>query len=974
MEIKLLFFVLFAVVCSHQAQAQSKLMTSKDGSYSYEYVEGDPMQTRIYTLANGLKVYMSVNRDEPRVQTAIAIRAGSKHDPRSNTGLAHYLEHMVFKGTSKIGSLNWEAEKLLLKQISDKYEEYARSTTPEARTAVYKQIDSLSVAAAQYVAANEYDKMTTSLGAEGTNAFTSTGRTVYINDIPSNALAKWAMLESERFSELVLRIFHTELETVYEEFNMSQDRDGSKTYEATLKALFPTHPYNISTIGLGEHLKNPSMVAIHQFFDKYYVPNNMAICLSGDIYPSSLIQLIDRHFGKLKAKPFADETFPTEAPIEPPLEVSVFGKEAESINITYRLDGSNSSDEMYINLLDGILQNGTAGIMDINLLQQQKVLSGGTYSNNLGDYSTYTLTGRPREGQSLEEVRNLLLSQIDLLKKGDFGDWLLPATIRNYKLSEYRQMERNDSRASIMFDAFIEKRNWADVVDNIAQLEKITKADMVKFFNERLKNNYVVVYKRQGDDPSVMKVNKPAISEVPLNREAESDFLKKFSAIAEDRQQPVFLDYKKDIIRAKLKNGIPYYYTKNTENPTFYLYYILDMGSNHDKKMGLAARYLQYLGTDKLSSAQMKEEWYKLGLSFNVSTTSDRIYVSLSGLDESMEAGIALLEQMLSNSQPNEEALAELIKGIIKERSNAKKDKRAVFGRLTQYGMYGAQSEATNVLSDAELKALTASELADLVKKMMSYKHYIYYYGSKERKEVVKLFNEHHRIPKKLLDYPQPVTFTEQETQKDKVLFVHYDMVQAQIAMLSKGNLFDKNLVPYSSAFNEYFGSGLSSIVFQEIRESRALAYSAYAFYAQPQRPDRSHYVNAFMAVQADKMKEALSAMRGLLNDMPKADKQFEGARLATLKKIETERITRTSKFFNYLSAQKLGLDYDLRKDVYAKAQTLTLNELGQFFDQQIKKRPYTFVVMGNRNTLDMETLKAIGDFKELSLEELFGY
>lgn len=957
------------------AQHSNMLKKGQDGSYTYEYVEGDPLQARIYTLQNGLKVYLSPNKQEPRIYTTIPVRVGSKSDPRDNTGLAHYLEHMVFKGTSHIGTQNWEAESKYLQQISDLYEKRKTTTDPDQRAKIYKQIDSLSLIASQYTVPSEYDKMITSLGAQGTNAFTSTDQTVYLNDIPANELERWAMIEAERFSELVLRLFHTELEAVYEEFNMGQDRDQTKVQKAMFSGLFPTHPYNITTIGLGEHLKNPSQEAISKFWATYYVPSNMAICLSGDFEYSNAIQIIDRYFGKIayKAKP-AQTLAVREAEMTAPVEKTVYGKEAELVNIAFRFDGAKSHDVQMLRIMDGILQNGTAGLMDINLIQQQKILSGGCYSSPMSDYSMYVLNGRPREGQSLEEVKNLLLSQIQQLKDGNFGDWLIPASIKNFKLNEMKNREENSGRAFEMVDAFIEDKNWGDAVQEMANLEKITKQDVINFVREKFKNNYVVVYKKQGDDNDVLKIDKPLISKIPINRNDQSEFNKKISAMPEVRLQPVFLDFKKDVQKLTLKSGLDYYYTKNEMNPTFDLYYIFDMGTQHNKKLGMAVRYLKYLGTNKYSAAQLKEEFYKLGLNFNVFTSADRVYVSLSGLEESLEAGVKLFEHILANVQPDETALINLKEGVLKERENAKKDKRTILSALTSYATYGPNSEYKYILSNDEIKNLTAKELLEIITSLSAYKHYIFYYGQKEASVAQKILNNYHKTSKQLKDYPPQAKFEEQSTATDQVLFVDYDMVQAQINMLSKDALLDKNIIPSAAVFGEYFGGSMSSIVFQEIRESRALAYAAWAGYTTPAQPDRSHYIRASMSVQADKLKDAISTMRSLLNDMPQSELSFSESRSSLMKSIETERINGYDKFFTFLRAQKQGLDYDIRKDIYNCADKCSMADIKGFFDQHVHNKNYTFVILGSRNKLDMTYLQSIGNFKEVTLNDIFGY
>ena len=301
------------------------------GGFNYEIVENDPTGLRLYTLENGLKVYLSKNIDEPKIQTYIAVRAGSNYDPKESTGLAHYLEHMVFKGTDEIGTIDWEKEKVYLDKISDLYEKRRTETDPDKKLALYKEIDKVSLEASNYSVANEYDKMTSSLGATGTNAHTWFEETVYKNKIPTNELEKWLELEEERFGQLVLRLFHTELEAVFEEFNRGQDNDGRKRYAAMLEGLFPNHPYGQQkTIGTAEHLKNPSLVDINNYFDKYYVPNNMAMVLVGDLDFDETITMVNKTFGKLKRKEVTHPVLPKEEPIAKIVSNEVFGPTAES--------------------------------------------------------------------------------------------------------------------------------------------------------------------------------------------------------------------------------------------------------------------------------------------------------------------------------------------------------------------------------------------------------------------------------------------------------------------------------------------------------------------------------------------------------------------------------------------------------------------------------------------------------------------
>ncbi|MEX2379910.1 MAG: pitrilysin family protein, partial [Vicingaceae bacterium] len=434
--------LLIAIGMSSLFYACSNEQNSNNEDKNYETVANDPTDTRIYTLENGLKVYLSVNKEKPRINTAIAVRAGSKNDPATATGLAHYLEHMLFKGTDKYGTMDFEKEAPLLDQVDSLYEIYRNTKEKAEREALYAQIDSISQLASKYAIANEYDKMVSELGAEGTNAYTSFEQTVYVNDIPSNQIGRWLQIEAERFRNPQFRLFHTELETVYEEKNRTLDSDFRKAWYATFDALFPNHQYGQqTTIGTIEHLKNPSLQEIKKYYNTYYVPNNMAICMAGDFNPDSVIAEIRENFGGMEPKEVPEFEVIQEDPITDVIEREVYGPDAEFMYMAYRFDGEGSKDADLVTIADMILSNQSAGLIDLNLNQKQKVLSASSFSYVLDDYSTHIFNGKAKENQTLEEVRDLLLAQIDSLKAGAFPDWLMEAIINDMKLSEIKRLE-----------------------------------------------------------------------------------------------------------------------------------------------------------------------------------------------------------------------------------------------------------------------------------------------------------------------------------------------------------------------------------------------------------------------------------------------------------------------------------------------------------------------------------------------------
>jgi predicted Zn-dependent peptidase len=951
--------------------------TSKDGKYTYKTVSNDPLGVRIYTLKNGLTIMISVNKNDPRIQTYVATKAGSKNDPADNTGLAHYLEHLLFKGTDKYGTKDWANEKVQLDKIDELYEKYNSTKDEKLRKSIYNQIDSVSLIASSYAIANEYDKMLGAIGATGTNAFTSLEQTVYVNDIPSNQIENWVRIEAERFRNPVLRLFHTELEAVYEEKNISLDNDSRKVYETLLGGLFTKHPYGTqTTIGTVEHLKNPSLIKIRNYFNTYYVPNNMAIILSGDLDPESVIPMIDQQFSYMQQKPVPAFNFQPEPEISAPVVKVINGPDAESVMIGFRLPGANTREELLLTLVDYILSNSKAGLIDLNLVKKQKVVAAfsSTWINK--DYSIHFLGGKPREGQKLEDVQILLIEQLDAIKTGNFDESILPAIINNFKIDRIRNNESNDGRASNMLNAFTVGKDWAAEVKSIDELAKITKQEIVDFAKKFYANNYVVVYKRIGEDSSIQKIEKPKITAVEVNRTDESQFVKDILSRKVPSIKPVFVNYEKDITSAVLNKNIPVYYVKNNDNGLFSMYYLLNMGRFNDKKLPIAVDYLKYAGTSKYSADDISKEFYKLACEFGVSTGDDQSYVYISGLNENFEAAVNLFEHLLTDIKPEQAVLDQMINRIQKQRTDAKLNKSTIFwSALRNYITFGTNNPYKYSLSEDELKSLKADDITNFIKSISSFNHEIYYYGPREINSLIKYLGKTHITPKMLNAYPEAAKFVRLETSINKVYFIDYKMVQAEILWMNKQQqAYDVAATPEITLFNEYFGGGMSSVVFQTIRESKALAYSTFSRFATPSKSTDPYYLIAYVGTQADKMNEAIGAMNELLNEIPLSENALSNVKEALKNQIETERITKENILFSYISARKMGLKEDSRKLTYDKLSTMGLKDIQLFFDTHFKNATYHYAIMGSKERINLDDFKKYGELKELDLKEIFGY
>jgi len=969
-----LVFVLSAISCKNEAH---KTLKDTSNGYTYEYVTNDPTQTRIYTLNNGLKVYLSKFENAPRVHVFTAVKAGGKNDPENNTGLAHYLEHIMFKGNKHFGTLNYEKEKPLLDSIESLFNDYASISDPKARSQHYEKIDALSNEAAKLAIPNEYDKMISMMGGKGLNAYTNEDRTVYTVDIPTNEMERFLTLEGLRFKQIVNRLFHSELEAVYEEKNRTLDSDFRKQYFALYQSLFPNHPYGKqSVIGTIDHLKNPSITEIKDYFNTYYRPNNVAICMSGELDFEKTINLIDKHFGDWEPNPeLPTFEYGSQPEIKKPIEADVIGPDSESVLMGFRFEGKSSNDLMHLNLIDMLLSNRTAGLIDLNLVQQQKVLEAYASINAMDDYAIHTFMGKPKENQSLEEVKDLLLGEIENIKQGNFENWLIEAVINDLKKNV---MEQDDSdyanyfRANNMVMAFTRNKKWSDQVTYFNQLFKITKDDIIDFANSHYHDNYAVIYKRNGKDPNTKKVVKPKITKVPLNRENKSPLQEHLAKIELNKLEPKFVNFKTDFDQFAI-GSIDVLSKENIDNDLFRLTYMFDFGSDLDPLIPIASEFMNYVGIGILSPEEFQKELYKLGasISFNVAETGDQTFITLNGLSEKMIPAIKLFEKVLQNPVGSQESLDKLIERILKSRSDIKKNKTQILqSQLYSFAKYGDDNPNLNIISTKELKTIKLNDLIEWIQNLSNYPHRILYYGNKTQEELTDLIEANHKILKTYNVLGDLKTYNEKDYTEKQVFWTHFDMVQTEIILLSKLDLLDNAKSAAIQMFNQYFGG----IVFQEIREAQGLAYSVYSAYLQASKQDKGDYLFSYIGIQSDKQKEALSSMFDLINNLPESSQAFEIGKQAILNKIESERITKSNVIDSYLMAEKKGLNIDIREQIYNEVKAMNFNDLLEFHENYLKDKPHNILLIGNRNNIDFDDLKQYGKVQELSLEVLFGY
>ena len=947
---------------------------SADGGYTRISEPGadDPMAVHIFRLDNGLTVYLTENRQTPRFYAEIVVRAGSKHDPAESTGLAHYLEHMLFKGTTRIGSLDYEREKVHLNNITRLYEEHFSETDPEKRKAIYAEINKESQLAAQYAIPNEIDKLYKAMGGTGLNAHTWHEETVYRINLPANRLRHWAVIESERFRNSVFRLFQSELETVYEEKNRSMDNKDRAIIYAVADLLYKQHPYGQqTTIGKVEHLKNPSLKNMYSFYNTYYVPNNMAIAISGDIRIDETIKLIDEHFSAWEPGPLPKLPDWKEAPLKGAERVQVGFQGEEYVLLAFRTASRSHQDADALRLLDMILDNATAGLINLNLNQKQKVRRAGSYPSLYNDSGAQFLWGIPKKDQTLEEVEQLLLDQLEIIKSGRFEDWILPAIVTDFKKNNKRELESDNARVRRIRNSFLAYHDWNHTVNEIARLERVTKDDVVRVARTYFADNFVAGY-RVDEQHEIPKIEKPRIDKIDIDATRQSAFAGNVLAMPVEEIEPSFVDPGKDYQIADYHDDVRLYYSRNPINDLFTLTFTADLGNNQNNRMGMAARLLDKSGTARHDAEALKKEWYKLGTEFSMRAGNNETSVTISGLDENIEASLSLMAELANSPSADKSTLDELVKIVLAEREDAKKNHRTIQGGVVLFNRYGEDSRYLRALPNDALRELAVEELHGLVRGLFKHKHTIAYTGSLPLQQVLAVLKKHHRIPGSL-EEPPPYKFYKARTpERTEIRFFHKPLAQALVYIEFGDEDFNEASVPATELYNSYFGGGMSGIVFQELREARALAYSAWARYFNGSRKGDQNTLAGSIACQPDKTIEAVEAFIGLIDDMPVTPERFEEARTSILNRYRTNKISFRRVLGSVRSWERLGIPVDPRKSRFERIQAAEMDDMLAFYGKNLKNRVKLISIVGDREKIDLAALEKYGSVSEVGLEDIF--
>ncbi len=934
----------------------------------------DPLSVQTYKLDNGLTVYLNEDHNTTSVFGAVVVRGGGKRDPKDATGIAHYLEHLLFKGTDKMGTTNYDLEKVYLDSIQIKYDELTQTEDDSARLTIQSEINKLSIKAADFAIPNEFDRLMEEMGGTWINAFTSNDVVCYLNKFPGNQIEKWLEVYSHRFVNPVFRLFQSELETVYEEKNRAMDNMFRELFTTYLSSFFKEHPYGQQTVlGSVDHLKNPSLTKMQEYYDTFYVANNMALILSGDIYPDDIKSIIEKKFGTWKSGnlpgliEIKEEPFNGRELVEKkmtPLKVGMMG---------YRTVAAGHEDEMILSLCQQLLTNESkTGLID-QLVVERKIMEAGAFNMDFVDMGAANFFFMPKLFfQSLNKAEKLVLGQVNKLKNGEFDDSFFDAV----KLTMIRQHEQNmenmEGRLFSLVDLYTKNQTWQDMVNWPDELDKITKADVIKISNKYFGDNYLVLHSKKGS-PKKQKLEKPSFkAAIPKNTEKRSEFAQYIDGVSESPLNLQYIEFNEDVTFIDIIDNVHLFHSYNPINTIFNLSMQYGFGNLEDPKLEGTAEILNLLGTTEYTFNEFKSELQKIGTTISFSSDRNYFTINVKGFDKNLEKSLIFLDGFMKNVKGDDSKIKNLVQTAKAARKTEISEPNTIGRALRDYAMWGDDSYYLRRLTAKDLKKLKSKDFLNSFKNALDYEVDIFYSGQVDLETVSSLIQKNISFGENIKTAKSPKDMNLDKISENTIYLLNDEKaVQSQINFVINGSVLNDKDYTASQAYNKYFGRGMGSLVFQEIREFRSLAYSCGAGYISPFYSDNEGYFNGYIGCQADKTIEAITVFEDITYNMPQKPERMKQITSGLIKGINSNRPS-FRRFPSMLSNWlKKGYKEDPRKKRVGYYESMTFNDITNFQKNNISGRSMLITLLTDVERVDMKELKKFGKIVEVNREDI---
>ena len=945
----------------------------------FSFLFSNNLQVEQYKLENGMTVMLNEDKEASGVYGVVIVKGGGKQDPSDATGIAHYLEHMLFKGTTELGTVDFKKEKVYLDSIALLYDNLGLTKSEDKRLEIQKKINDLNLKASEYAIPNEFDRILEGMGGTGINAFTSNDVIAYFNQFPPHQIKKWLEVNSHRFINPVFRLFQSELEVVYEEKNRAMDNPFRKLIEEYFEHFWKKHPYGQQTVlGTVDHLKNPSLTKMREYYDKYYVANNMYLLLAGNFQSKNIKPHIESTFGRLKSGPNPKFVNVEEEPFN--------GREVVKNRLTpvrfgilgYRVPPNSHEDSEKIQVIKNLLNNrSSTGLLDRLSIENKLTSSSAIDGFGGSDHGSMAFIFIPKlVFQTFRGAENQVLKQIEKIKRGDFSEEFLES-VKLSMIQDYETgLEDVSNRLSYALEVVNYNKTWEDIFNYPESIESIQKRDVVQIANKYFNNNYLVYQSRMGF-PKKVKLDKPPFKAIKAkNSEKVSSYRKKLENLSEDKIEYNFINIERDMQYEEISDNYHLYHNMNPKNSIFTMKVEYGIGTKEDPALKYAAELGNMIGNEKYSFNVLKEELQKIGATINFYSSGDYFGLDIKGFDKNFEKTMNMAGDFLQNLKVRKEdkkKLKKLIQSSTLERMFEGRDASTKGNALRDYALWGQNSNWLKRSTIKEVKKMDTDFLLEKISAAMKYETTIFFTGTLDFNVVKTSVKKNLTLNNRLKKSSSPIVYEQKLKNKNTIYFYNdKKAVQSQIHVLIPGSNMALDERLNSRTFNKYFGSGMSALVFQEIREFRSLAYSAYGVYQVPWYLDGEGHFRGYMGTQTDKTVDAIEAYLSLLRNMPEKPLRMEGIKSGLLQSLVTSKPNFRSLARTARNWKLQGYDSNpniLYKDNY---ESIDFKNVVNFYEKNLKDKPYTIAIVGNREKIDMQKLADFGELIEVDKNDIF--
>lgn len=929
-----------------------------------------------YILHNGLTVWLSTDSSDSKVYGQVVVRAGAKETP--NSGVAHYFEHIMFKGTQRIGTVDFEQEAPILKEITKQYSKLQVAKNSAEREEIQSKINELNIEATKYAIPNDFNHLISRYGGSGLNAGTSYDYTLFYNSFSPQYLEHWCELNSERMIDPVFRLFQSELETVYEEKNMYANNIGTEPTQRIMERLAAPHPYRYPIIGSTEALKSPDIRAMEEFFRDCYYAENMALILTGDIKEEGLRPLLERTFGRIKSGGRKPSQIPQPMPFNghEKMTIKVPIPFVKGVGYIWHTVPNNHPDQVALALVQSLLNNdGKTGLLD-RLTIDGKVMEAVAINFALNDMGLFGLYIMPKLLQSSYLVKKRVQKAIEQIKKGNFSTQVLEEVKQSLYKTNLLQLESSEQKAKLLSSLFAQNETWSDLMRELDLLRSISKKEVVEVAQRYLGGDYLEVKKKTGRY-ATEKLLKPPYQPVKApNQGAKSEFARYLETIEIPKLPMKYLDLKKDAEKRALSaNGlVQLYKVGNAINDLFSLDLLYFRQSYYHPLQSYLEQYLDLVGGAEMSAHELNQRLQGLGATVTYESKPSFFCIRISGFDQYFNETLVVVSSFLNDIKEKKSQVKKIIEARKISDRAIKADITELSKRLLDLARYGEKAPYKADLSLPQLKRITAQELVADFRQLLQSELDIHYTGKLEIEKVasciVRSFNMDAVSSRGEGYFYEPSILPP----RNRIL-LHNDPRASQVII--KGYLPMGVLSDYEKSilrvYSTYLGSGMSSLLFQEIREYRSLAYSvnSFASFAPHSIHNGQTDLLVYLSTQTDKLIEVIELLNELIQRSPADANRLEIAINTLRSDVRSTYPAMRMKSRTIASHIRQGYTKDIALIIEDNLKSITLEEVVDFHTAKVVKAPISLSMIGNIDDKMVAQLSESFQITEVSKEEL---